>query len=57
MKFLLALACAAEAATGFILFVYPPIVIQLLFGTEVAGAGVVIGRFAGIALMALGFAC
>ncbi len=57
MRLLLSLAAAAEAATGLVLLVYPPIVIRLLFGAEIAGAGVVMSRITGIALIALGIAC
>lgn len=57
MRKLLASAAAGEAATGLVLLVYPPIVVRLLFGAEIAGAGVVVSRFAGIALIALGLAC
>jgi hypothetical protein len=48
---------AAEAATGVFLLAYPPIVIRLLFGAEIGGAGMVMSRIAGIALIALGVAC
>jgi hypothetical protein len=54
---LLAVAAAGETATGLVLLVYPPIVIRLLFGAEIAGAGLVMSRIAGIALIALGLAC
>ena len=37
--------------------VYPAIVIRLLFGGEITGAGEVVSRFAGIALIGLGVAC
>ncbi len=57
MKSLLALAAVGEAATGLILLVYPPIVVRLLFGADIAGAGMVMSRIAGISLMALGLAC
>jgi hypothetical protein len=57
MKKLLALAAAGEAATGLILLVYPPVVVRLLFGAEMAGAGMVMSRIAGISLLALGLAC
>jgi len=57
MKKLLALAAVSEAATGLVLLVYPPVVVRLLFGTEIAGAGIVISRFTGISLIALGVAC
>lgn len=53
----LALAAAGEAALGLVLVAYPPIVIRLLFDTQIAGAGMVISRVAGIALIALGVAC
>jgi hypothetical protein len=57
LKKLLAFAAAGEAATGLVLLVYPLIVIKLLFGEDVAGVGVVMSRFAGLALIALGVAC
>lgn len=54
---LLAVASVGEAVTGLVLLVYPPIVIRLLFGADIAGAGIVMSRIAGIALIALGIAC
>ncbi|MGA9963689.1 MAG: hypothetical protein WBQ10_00655 [Terriglobales bacterium] len=57
MKKVLMLAALSEALTGLVLFAYPPIVIRLLFGSEIAGAGVLISRVAGISLIALGVAC
>ncbi len=57
MKRLLALAAVGEAATGLILLVYPPIVVRLLFGADIAGAGVVMSRITGIGLIGLGIAC
>jgi len=54
MKKLLAIAAVGEAGTGFVLLVYPPIVVRLLFAAEIAGAGVVMSRIAGISLIALG---
>jgi hypothetical protein len=39
------------------LLVYPPVVVRLLFGTEISGAGMVMGRITGISLIALGVAC
>ena len=57
MKKLLAFAAAGEAATGLVLLVYPPIVVWLLFGAEIAGAGVMMSRIAGIALIGLAVAC
>ena len=57
MKKILALAAVSEAATGLALLVDPPIVVRLLFGAEIMGAGIVIARIAGISLIALGIAC
>jgi hypothetical protein len=57
MKTLLALVAVGEAATGLVLLVYPPILVKLLFGAEIAGVGVVMSRIAGISLIALGLAC
>lgn len=57
MNKLLALTAAGEAALGLVLVVHPPIVVRLLFNAELAGMGVVMGRVAGIALIALGVAC
>jgi hypothetical protein len=57
MKKLLILVAVGEGLTGLILLLYPPIVIQLLFDTEIAGAGVAMSRLAGISLIALAVAC
>ncbi|MGO9533968.1 MAG: hypothetical protein ACLP2X_19045 [Syntrophobacteraceae bacterium] len=57
MKKVLALAATGEAALGLVLLVYPPIVVRLLFGADISGAGIVMSRVAGIALIALGLAC
>jgi hypothetical protein len=57
MNKVLVLAAAGEAAMGLALLVYPQIVVRLLFGAEISGAGVVISRIAGISLIALGLAC
>ena len=57
MKTLLALVAVGEASTGLVLLAYPPIVVRLLFGAEIAGAGVVMSRITGISLIALGLAC
>ena len=56
-KKVLALAAAAEAGTGLLLLAWPSIVVRLLFGAEIGGAGFVMSRFAGIALIGLGVAC
>lgn len=57
MKGLLTVAALAEALTGVVLLLFPSIVVQLLFGTGIVGAGVVMSRLAGISLIGLGLAC
>jgi hypothetical protein len=57
MKKALIVAALAEALTGLALLVVPSRVGQLLLGAELTGAGIVSGRVAGIALVALGIAC
>jgi hypothetical protein len=57
MKRLLAVSAAGEAATGLVLLAHPPIVVRLLFGAEIAEAGILMSRIAGISLVALGVAC
>ena len=57
MKKALLLAALAEAGTGVILLAYPPIVVRLLFGVEIVGAGTIMSRLAGAALIGLGTAC
>jgi hypothetical protein len=56
-KDILALSAAAEAGTGLLLLAWPPIVVRLLFGAELTGAGVIMSRIAGIALIGMGVAC
>lgn len=56
-KYVLALAALAEAGTGMILLAYPPLVVRLLFGLEIDGAGILMSRIAGIALIGLGVSC
>ena len=41
---ILMVAALAEAGTGVILLAYPPIVVRLLFGAEIVGAGVIMSR-------------
>ena len=53
----LALAAASEAALGVALLLDPPIVFRLLLGAEASGAGLVLSRVAGIALLGLSLAC
>jgi hypothetical protein len=57
MKKALAFAAVAELVTGLALLLAPSLVGRLLFGQELAGLGVVAGRVAGIALIALSVAC
>ena len=56
-KKVLALAAAGEAGMGLLLLAWPPLVVRLLFGAEISGAGVIMSRIAGIALIGLGVAC
>jgi hypothetical protein len=53
---LLAIAAAIEAVTGLALIAAPSIFTQLLLGESVAGVGAIIGRVAGLGLLALGIA-
>jgi len=57
LKKLLVFAAVSEGSLGLILLVYPPVVVRLLFGVEIAGPGVWISRFAGIAVIGLVVAC
>lgn len=57
MNKLLSFTALAEAATGLALIVAPSLIGGLLFGAELSGGGAVVGRLAGIALLALGVAC
>lgn len=54
---ILAFAAVAEVGTGLVLMIDPAIVVTLLLGVEVSGAGTPLGRCFGIALLALGLAC
>jgi hypothetical protein len=57
MKKVLILAAISEASAGLVLLIVPSLVAQLLFGGELTGAAIPIGRVTGIALIALGIAC
>jgi hypothetical protein len=57
MKLLLKLTAVIEAATGLGLIIVPALVVRLLLGSELLGAGIPVGRLAGVALLALGIAC
>ena len=54
---ILAFATFVEVGTGLVLMVDPTIVVTLLLGVGVSGAGILLGRCFGIALLALGLAC
>jgi hypothetical protein len=57
LRMVLAFAGVAEVGTGLVLAIHPKIVVTLLLGAEVSGAGGPLGRCFGIALLALGVAC
>jgi hypothetical protein len=57
MKKVLALAAVAEAATGAALLVAPLFVVRLLLGAEPVGLAMPVARVAGVAVVALSFAC
>ncbi len=57
LKKILAFAAVAEIGTGLALMIDPALVISLLAGAGVGGAGMPLARFPGIALLALGVAC
>jgi hypothetical protein len=57
MNRLLSLTAIIEAATGLGLLVMPTVVVKLLLGADISGAGLPLGRVAGGALLALGVAC
>ena len=57
MKELLVFAAILEGLTGLTLLAYPPIVIRLLFNSNIAGAGALMSHLAGISLIALAVAC
>ena len=57
MKKVLILAAAGEALTGLALLLVPSFVGRLLLGENLTGTGMVSGRVAGIALVALAVAC
>ena len=57
MNRLLKVTAIIEATTGVALMIDPPIVTQLLLGTEVSGVAIAIGRVGGLGLLSLGLAC
>ena len=57
LRNILAFSAVVEVATGLALMIDPAIVAALLLGAEISGAGTVLGRCFGVALLALGLAC
>ncbi len=57
MKILVTLVAAAEAATGVLLLAQPAIAARFLLGTGLDASGAVMGRIAGVCLIALGISC
>jgi hypothetical protein len=57
MKKILILTAVVEGLSGLILFAYPAIVVRLLFGAEIAGAGFLMSRTAAIILISFAVAC
>jgi hypothetical protein len=53
----LAFAAIAEAGVGLAMTIDPARVVTLLLGVDLSGAGTLLGRFFGIALLALELAC
>jgi hypothetical protein len=56
-KNVLRFASVFEAATGVALLLVPSLVCRPLFSEDLTGAGMLIGRIAGIALIGLAVAC
>ena len=54
---LLPLEAIIEGAIGLALIIYPQAVSRVLLGADLPGAGIAVGRVAGIALLALGLVC
>ena len=57
MNRLLTLTALIETATGLALMGMPSVVVRLLFGAEISGASIPLGRVAGCSLLSLGIAC
>ena len=54
---ILAAACIAEALTGVALLMAPSFIASILLGAELDALTLVVGRIAGVALVALAIAC
>ena len=57
MRRWLAITAVIEAATGLALMAVPAVVVWLLLGGELSGAGIPLGRVTGLSLLSLGIAC
>jgi hypothetical protein len=57
LRKLLTFAAVVEIGTGLVLMIDPRIVVTLLVGAKEIGEGMPLGRFPGIAILALGLAC
>jgi hypothetical protein len=53
----LAFAAVAEVGIGLAMVIDPAVVVRWLLGMEVSASGILLGRFFGIALLALELAC
>jgi hypothetical protein len=53
----LAFAAVVEVGIGLAMLIDPAVVVRLLLGVEVSASGTLVGRFFGIALLALESAC
>jgi len=57
MRRLLIFASFAEGGFGLLLLAAPAVIVSLLFRGELAGAGAIMARLAGLALVSLAVAC
>lgn len=57
MKHLITFTAIIEILTGVALLIVPAVVVKLLLGAEISGAGIPLGRITGVALLALGVGC
>jgi len=57
LRKVLVLTVLVELGTGVALIAKPAVVVRLLLGADLAGAGIVAGRCFGVALVALALAC
>jgi len=57
VKRLLTVTALIETAGGLGLILMPSVVVRLLLGSELLGAGISLGRLTGVALLTLGIVC